>query len=377
MNISKKALALHKKLGGKIAVVGKMTVKNRADLSLVYTPGVADVALYLSKNPKETRNYTAKKNLVAIVSDGSAVLGLGNIGPEGAIPVMEGKALLFKQFADVDAFPIVLATQDVDEIVETVKRIAPMFGGVNMEDISAPRCFEIEERLKRELSIPVMHDDQHGTAIVVLAGLLNACKVVGKDMKKMKVVISGAGAAGVAVAKLLKLSGVSQIIMLDRNGIIYAERGELPGYKRDLAKWTNPKRVTGGFREALTGADVLIGVSGPNTVGVDDIKAMAKKAIVFSLANPTPEIMPEEAKRGGAAVIATGRSDYPNQVNNSLVFPGIFRGALDHQVPSITDEMKLRAAKNLAGLIKKPTADCIIPDMFDKRAVKAVSSAVK
>jgi len=270
----------------------------------------------------------------------------------------------------------VLATQDVDEIVETVKRIAPMFGGVNMEDISAPRCFEIEERLKRELSIPVMHDDQHGTAIVVLAGLLNACKVVGKDMKKMKVVISGAGAAGVAVAKLLKLSGVSQIIMLDRNGIIYAERGELPGYKRDLAKWTNPKRVTGGFREALTGADVLIGVSGPNTVSVDDIKAMAKKAIVFSLANPTPEIMPEEAKRGGAAVIATGRSDYPNQVNNSLVFPGIFRGALDHQVPSITDEMKLRAAKNLAGLIKKPTADCIIPDMFDKRAVKAVASAV-
>ena len=376
MNISKKALALHKKLGGKIAVVGKMTVKNRADLSLVYTPGVADVALYLSKNPKETRNYTAKKNLVAIVSDGSAVLGLGNIGPEGAIPVMEGKALLFKQFADVDAFPIVLATQDVDEIVETVKRIAPMFGGVNMEDISAPRCFEIEERLKRELSIPVMHDDQHGTAIVVLAGLLNACKVVGKDLKKMKVVISGAGAAGVAVAKLLKLSGVSQIIMLDRNGIIYAERGELPGYKRDLAKWTNPKRVTGGFREALTGADVLIGVSGPNTVSVDDIKAMAKKAIVFSLANPTPEIMPEEAKRGGAAVIATGRSDYPNQVNNSLVFPGIFRGALDHQVPSITDEMKLRAAKNLAGLIKKPTADCIIPDMFDKRAVKAVASAV-
>ena len=377
LSIGDKALALHKKLGGKIEVVGKMTVKNRADLSLVYTPGVADVSMYLAKNPKETRNYTAKKNLVAIVSDGSAVLGLGNIGPEGAIPVMEGKALLFKQFANVDAFPIVLATQDVDEIVETVKRIAPMFGGVNMEDISAPRCFEIEERLKRELSIPVMHDDQHGTAIVVLAGLLNACKVVGKDLKKMKVVISGAGAAGVAVAKLLKLSGVSQIIMLDRNGIIYAERGELPGYKRDLAKWTNPKRVTGGFREALTGADVLIGVSGPNTVSVDDIKAMAKKAIVFSLANPTPEIMPEEAKRGGAAVIATGRSDYPNQVNNSLVFPGIFRGALDHQVPSITDEMKLRAAKNLAGLIKKPTADCIIPDMFDKRAVKAVSSAVK
>ena len=373
----RKAIALHKKLQGKIRITPAAPIKNRADMALVYTPGVAAVSLLVAKTPKLARDYTIKGRMIAVISDGSAVLGLGNIGALGALPVMEGKAALFKSFANVDAFPIVLDTQDVDEIVETVVRIAPAFGGINLEDFSAPRCFEIEDRLKERLSIPVMHDDQHGTAIVVLAGLINAATVVGKKLTTLRVVVSGAGAAGTAIAKLLYKAGIKDIIVLDSKGIIHASRFGLSGYKTELARMTNPRNVEGGLEEALLGADVIIGVSGPGLMGATQVALMAPKAIVFALANPTPEIMPEEAKKGGAAVIATGRSDYPNQINNSLVFPGVFRGALDHKVTKITDEMKLKAAKQLAALVKKPTAAKIIPDPFDKGIVEAVSKAIR
>jgi malate dehydrogenase (oxaloacetate-decarboxylating) len=315
--------------------------------------------------------------MVAVVSDGSAVLGLGNIGALGALPVMEGKAALFKTFADVDAVPIVLDTQDPEKIIETVLHIAPAFGGINLEDIAAPKCFEIENRLIEELNIPVMHDDQHGTAVVVLAGLINAFKVVGKKIETARIVISGAGAAGTAVANLLRAAGAGNIIVLDSKGIIFEGRNDLTRHKIELASFTNPNNVQGGLIEALQDADVLIGVSGPGLATSADIARMAKKAIVFALANPTPEIMPDEAKKGGAMVIATGRSDFPNQINNSLAFPGIFRGALDHKVSKITKEMKLNAAKTIAGLIKKPTATSIVPDMFDKRVAKAVAKVIK
>ena len=303
------------------------------------------------------------------------MLGLGNIGPYGALPVMEGKCALFKTFAGVDAFPIVLDTQDPEEIIETVMRIAPVFGGINLEDIAAPNCFYIEEELKRRLDIPVMHDDQHGTAIVILAALINAAKVVKKDFKKLKVVISGAGAAGTASAKLLLKAGIKDILLLDRKGIIDQTRHE--PHKKALAAATNPRRVRGGLPEALRGADVLIGVSGPGLATAVDIKRMAKRAIVFAMANPTPEITPEEAKKGGAAVVGTGRSDFPNQINNSLVFPGIFRGALDNRVRKITDAMKIRAAQNLAALIKKPAAGHIVPGPFDKGVAAAVAKAIR
>jgi malate dehydrogenase (oxaloacetate-decarboxylating) len=371
----KKALALHKKLKGKIRVVPTLPVRNRKDLALVYTPGVAAVSSYVAKNPQEAREYTIKGRMVAVISDGSAVLGLGNIGALGALPVMEGKCALFKTFADVDAVPIVLDTQDADEIVETVLRIAPAFGGINLEDIAAPKCFEIEQRIIESLDIPVMHDDQHGTAVVVLAGLLNALKVVGKKIEKVQVVISGAGAAGHAVAVLLRAAGARNIIVLDSKGIIDTTRPE--PHKRELADFTNPQKKTGGLREALEGADVLIGVSGPGLANAEDIKLMNSKAIVFALANPNPEIMPDEAKKGGAAVIATGRSDFPNQINNSLAFPGIFRGALDHKVSKITEQMKLNAAHAIAALVKKPTANKIVPDMFDKKVAKAVAKVIK
>ena len=374
---SKPALALHKKLKGKIRVVPAAPVRNRKDLALVYTPGVAAVSSLVAKEPHLAREYTGKGRMIAVISDGSAVLGLGNIGALGALPVMEGKCALFKTFADVDAIPLVLDTQDPEKIIETILRIAPAFGGINLEDISAPKCFEIEQRIIDELNIPVMHDDQHGTAVVVLAALMNALKVVGKKMAGAKVVISGAGAAGFAVAKLLHASGVQDIVVLDSKGIIVEGRSDLTRHKIELATFTNPRSLTGGLRDALTGADVLIGVSGPGLATAADIKLMNKKAIVFALANPTPEIMPDEAKKGGAAVIGTGRSDFPNQINNSLAFPGIFRGALDNKVAKITEKHKVAAAKAIAGLVPKPTANKIVPDMFDKRVAKAVARVIR
>ena len=373
-DVAQQALALHKKLGGKIRIMPAAPVRNRADLSLVYTPGVAAVSSYVAKHKNEAREYTIKGRMVAVISDGSAVLGLGNIGALGALPVMEGKCALFKTFAGVDAFPIVLDTQDTEKIIEAVLAIAPAFGGINLEDIGAPKCFEIERRVSEALDIPVMHDDQHGTAVVVLAGMINALKVVGKKIATAKFVILGAGAAGTATAKLLHVAGAKNIVVLDSKGIVDSKRPE--PHKRLLATF-NTKGVKGGLREALTGADVLLGVSGPNLVKAEDIRLMAKKAIVFAMANPTPEIMPDEAKRGGAMVIGTGRSDFPNQINNSLAFPGIFRGALDHRVTKITDEMKVKAAKAIAALVKKPTANCVIPDMFDKRAPIAVARVIR
>ncbi len=372
----KKALALHKKLKGKIRIVPTVPVRNRKDLSLVYTPGVAAVSSYVAKHPKEARDYTMKGRMVAIISDGSAVLGLGNIGALGALPVMEGKAALFKTFADVDAVPLVLDTQDADEIVDTVLRIAPAFGGINLEDIAAPKCFDIEKRIIEALDIPVMHDDQHGTAVVVLAGLLNAAKVVGKKFADMRIAISGAGAAGIAVAKLLYAAGNKHIIVFDTKGAIYEGRDGLTPVKTELASFTNSPAFKGTLAE-FGGADVFIGVSGPNTIDASFVKRMNEGAIVFALANPTPEIMPDAAKKGGAKVIATGRSDFPNQINNSLAFPGIFRGALDHKVTKITTQMKLNAAKAIAGLVKKPTAQKIVPDMFDKRVAKAVAKVIR
>ncbi len=381
----KKAVALHKKLGGKIVIESAMKVKSRAELSLVYTPGVAAVSSLiagLAKSPKPkaeqaklAQQYTIKSKMIAVISDGSAVLGLGNIGPYGALPVMEGKAALFKTFANVDAFPITLDTQNVDEIVETVVRIAPAFGGINLEDFKAPECFEIEDRIKAALDIPVMHDDQHGTAIAVLAALINAAKVVKKDVKKLKVVVSGAGAAGTAITKLLHKAGIADIIVIDSKGIIDDSRKE--PHKQELAKITNPRGIEGGLVDALLGADVLLGVSGPGLLGAKEVSMMAQKAIVFAMANPAPEISPEEAKRGGAAVVGTGRSDYPNQINNSLVFPGVFRGALDNKVTKITDDMKLKAARNLAALVKKPTADKIVPGAFEKGITQAVAKAIR
>jgi len=373
----KLALARHKKLRGKLEVVSKAKLKDRDDWSTFYTPGVAAVSSYLAKHPKEAREYTIKRNSVAVVSDGSAVLGLGNIGAFGALPVMEGKCAIFKEMAGVDAFPIVLDTQDTEEIIKTVKNIAPVFGGINLEDIAAPRCFEIEERLKKELSIPVMHDDQHGTAIVVLAGLINAAKVVKKDLKKMRVVIVGAGAAGRAVALLLLKYGVKDIILVDSAGAIESSRSGMAPYKRELAKMTNPRSIKGSLASAAAGADALIGVSGPGTIAPGHVESMNERAIVFALANPLPEIMPEDAKRAGAAVVATGRSDFPNQVNNSLAFPGVFRGALDRGVREITDNMKLRAAKKLASLVKKPTTQNIIPSVMQKGLVQAVAGAIR
>ena len=376
-NIGKGSLQIHKKLEGKIAVQSKASLRTRADLSLFYTPGVGAVSSYIAKHKKELRNYTIKRNTVAIISDGSAVLGLGNIGPEGALPVMEGKAMIFKEFAGIDAFPIVLATQEVDEIVATVKNVAPVFGGINLEDISAPRCFEIEARLKKGLDIPVMHDDQHGTAIVVLAALINAFRVVKKDIRRSTVVIAGAGAAGTAVGKLLHRYGVGELVLFDSKGILGIHRHDLTPMKKELVKISNRRHLQGAVEVALADADAVVGVSGPNTITEAHIQLMAKRPIVFALANPVPEIMPNLAHHAGAAVVASGRSDFPNQVNNALAFPGIFRGALDHGVRQITDEMKLKAAKALAGIIKKPTAEKIIPSVFDKKVVRAVANAIR
>lgn len=364
------------KQGARIETRARVPLKEKKDFSLWYTPGVGAASTHLAKHPKDARNMSVKKNSVAVISDGSAVLGLGNIGPYGALPVMEGKALIFKSRADIDAWPIVLSTQDPDEIVRTVQAIAPAFGGINLEDIAAPQCFDIEKRLVESLDIPVMHDDQHGTAIVVLAGLMNAARVVKKDLKRLKIVISGAGAAGTAVAKLLLTAGAKDIILLDRKGAIFKGRDGLSAHKAELAELTNPRGEAGGLEEAMRGADAFIGVSGGGLLHADHIARMAPRAIVFALANPDPEILPEAAKKAGAAVVATGRSDFPNQINNALVFPGIFRGALDKGVKKITDPMKLRAAKALAALVARPTKERIIPDILHPRIVKTVAEAM-
>lgn len=373
----KKILAAFKKAGARIETKGRVKLKSKEDFSLYYTPGVGVPSEHLAAHPEQARDYSIKKNSVAVISDGSAVLGLGNIGPYGALPVMEGKALIFKDMAGVDAWPIVLDTQDPDEIIRTVKAIAPGFGGINLEDIKAPECFVIEKALIESLNIPVMHDDQHGTAIVALAGLMNAANVVRKPLKRLKVVVSGAGAAGTAVAKILVSAGIEDVIVLDRGGAIYNGRPDLNAHKQELAALTNPRLVVGTLEDALEDADVFIGVSGRGLLTKDHITRMNSKPIIFALANPVPEILPDEAYAAGAAVVATGRSDFPNQVNNALVFPGMFRGALDRGVTRITEETKLRAAKALAALVPSPTSKKILPDIFDKRVVPAVAKAVR
>jgi malate dehydrogenase (oxaloacetate-decarboxylating) len=371
------SIQLSKKLGGKIEVKSKKKLTKRT-LPILYTPGVADVSKMVAKNRKLAYEYTIKKNSVAVVSDGSAVLGLGNIGAEAALPVMEGKCLLFKELASVDAFPIVLATQNTEEIIKIVKAIAPTFGGINLEDISAPRCFEIEERLRKELDIPIFHDDQHGTAIVVLAGLINALKVVKKDIKKIKIVISGAGAAGIAIAKLLIKYGAKDIILADSRGIIYEKRkAGMNMAKTEIAHLTNHKLLNGTIHDAIIRADVFVGVSAPNILKSEDIKKMNEKPVIFAMSNPVPEISIKEAKKGGAYIIATGSSKYPNQINNVLVFPGIFRGVLDTRIKRIAEKHKIKAAKAIAGLVKNPDCGKIVPEALDFRVAKAVAGVFK
>ncbi len=376
-NLRREALDAHKKYKGKLSVVSKVPLKSVNDMNLFYTPGVAEPCKEIAKRPDDSFKYTSRGHTIAVVTDGSAVLGLGNIGAVAGLPVMEGKCALFKEFGGVDAFPICLDTQNVDEIVSIVRAISGSFGGINLEDISAPRCFEVEERLIRELDIPVFHDDQHGTAIVCLAGLINALKVVGKTAGKVKVVISGAGAAGIAITKLMLKYGFKNICLVDSRGSIYAGRPGLNKYKKELAKVTNKKKVKGGLGDVLNGADIFIGVSCPNVATKEMIKSMADDPIVFAMSNPDPEISVKDAKAGGARVIATGRSDFPNQINNVLVFPGIFKGALAVRAKNITDKMKLVAAKTLAGLVKKPTANRIIPGVFDKGVADVIAKAIK
>ena len=378
MDFNELALKMHEENHGKISVISKVKVENRDDLSTAYTPGVAEPCRKIHANEDDVYRYTAKGNLIAVVSDGTAVLGLGDIGPKAAMPVMEGKAILFKTFAGIDAFPICLDTKSVDEIVNTVKCLAPTFGGINLEDISAPRCFEIEARLRKELDIPVFHDDQHGTAIVVAAGLLNAVKLVGKKIEDVKIVINGAGSAGISIAKLLLQFGVGDIVLVDKAGALAKGQGWMNPAQAAIAECTNHDNQTGSLVDVIKGKDIFIGVSGPNVLTAEMVSTMAKDAIVFAMANPTPEIMPEEAKKGGARVVATGRSDYPNQINNVLVFPGIFRGALDVRASDITERMKIAAAKAIASIIKDDelTEEYIIPGAFDKRVVEVVAKAV-
>ncbi len=381
-NYSKESLELHKKYKGKIGIRLKMPVTTKDDLSMVYSPGVAAPCEAIRDNPEAVYTYTIKSNTVAVVSDGTAVLGLGNIGAAAAIPVMEGKCMLFKKFADIDAFPICLDTQNADEIIRTVRLIAPIFGGINLEDISAPRCFIIEEALQ-DLGIPVFHDDQHGTAVVALAALLNASKVVKKNLNDMKIVINGAGSAGIAIAKLLKGYGVKKpkvkvfdLILCDRKGAIHKGRKDLTIHKEETLKFTNRYHRSGSIHEVLKDADVFIGVSEAGLLNAADIRTMAKDAIVFAMANPNPEISPEEAYEGGAAIFGTGRSDLPNQVNNVLGFPGIFRGALDARAPRISTEMKMAAAFAIAKCLKNPDREHIIPSSLDKKVTRAVAKAV-
>lgn len=376
--VYERSLELHEKNHGKVEVISKVKVENREDLSLAYTPGVAEPCRKIHANPDDVYKYTAKGNLVAVVSDGTAVLGLGDIGPLAGMPVMEGKSILFKEFANVDAFPICLDTKDVDEIVETVKRIAPCFGGINLEDISAPRCFEVEARLKKELDIPVFHDDQHGTAIVVCAGLINALKVVGKKMEDIRVVINGAGSAGISICKLILQFGVGDVVLVDRQGALCPGEEWMNPAQKAMAEVTNKDHQRGLLAEIIKDKDVFIGVSAPNLVTAEMVKAMAKDPIIFAMANPTPEIMPDVAKAGGARVVATGRSDFPNQINNVLVFPGIFRGALDVRATDITEEMKLAASRAIASLItpEELNEEYIIPSPFDKRVCSVVAKEV-
>lgn len=379
-DVYERALELHEKNKGKLSVVSKVKVGNREDLSLAYSPGVAEPCRKIASNKEDVYKYTGKGNLVAVVTDGTAVLGLGDIGPEAALPVMEGKCVLFKEFGDVDAIPICLDTKDPEEIIRTVKLIAPGLGGINLEDISAPRCIEIETRLKEELDIPVFHDDQHGTAIVVAAGLINALKVVNKKIGDIKVVVNGAGAAGSSIIKLIKKLGAKEIIAVDKVGIL--RRSDKDSYdfsKKELSEITNSQDISGGLAEAIVGADVFVGVSAPNVLTKDMVRTMNKDAIIFAMANPTPEIMPEDALEAGAVIVGTGRSDYPNQINNVLVFPGLFKGALRAKSKKITEEMKIAAAEGLASLIKDEELrkDYIIPDPFDKRVAEAVACAVE
>lgn len=378
MDYAKESLRLHGQWKGKIEVVAAVPVETREDLSLAYTPGVAQPCIEINKDVNKSYDLTRRHNLCAVVTDGSAVLGLGDIGPEAGMPVMEGKCVLFKAFGDVDAFPLCVKSKDVDEIVNTVYMISGSFGGVNLEDISAPRCFEIERKLKEKCDIPIFHDDQHGTAIVTLAGLTNALKVVGKKKEDVKVVTSGAGAAAISIVKLLLSAGFRNIIMTDRAGAIYAGREKLNWIKEEMAQVTNLQKETGSLADVIVGADVFIGVSAPGTLTTEMVKTMNKDAIVFACANPTPEIFPEDAKAGGARVVSTGRSDYPNQVNNVLAFPGIFRGTFDVRASDINEEMKMAAAEALAGLIsdEERCEDYIIPAAFDPRVGPAVAKAV-
>lgn len=379
MTTAEKALQLHQEWNGKIVTTAKCAVNDAADLALAYTPGVAEPCKVIAEHPETVYDYTIKSNTVAVVSDGSAVLGLGNIGPAAAMPVMEGKAVLFKQFGGVNAFPICLDTQDTEEIIETVVRIAPAFGGINLEDISAPRCFEIEARLKERLSIPVFHDDQHGTAIVVLAGLINALKVVGKQKENCRVIVNGAGSAGIAIAKLLLTYGFHNLILCDKQGILAKDTPGMNWMQTQMTEVTNPENLTGSLADAMRGADIFIGVSAPNVVTEEMAASMAPDAILFANANPVPEIMPDVAKKAGVRVVGTGRSDFPNQINNVLVFPGIFRGALESRASQITEEMKLTAAIALAGLVSKEELceEHIIPAVFDPRVADVVSAAVR
>lgn len=379
MTINEKALELHEKWNGKLDTVSKVQVKTREDLALAYTPGVAEPCKVIAEDPETAYRYTIKSNTVAVVSDGSAVLGLGNIGPLAAMPVMEGKAVLFKEFGGINAFPICLDTQDTEEIIETVVRIAPAFGGINLEDISAPRCFEIEERLKKLLNIPVFHDDQHGTAIVVLAGIINALKVTGKKKEDCRVVVNGAGSAGVAITKLLLNYGFPHITMCDKTGILCKGMEGLNWMQEKMVEVTNLEHKTGTLADALKGADIFVGVSAPGIVSQEMVASMNKDSILFAMANPVPEIMPDLAKAAGARVVGTGRSDFPNQVNNVLIFPGIFRGALEGRATAITEEMKLAAANAIAALVddSELSDENILPAAFDPRVADAVSKAVK
>lgn len=376
-NIGEESIKYHRKYHGKIGTELKSPIEDKSDLSVAYTPGVAAVSSFLANHPEKANELSLKGNTIAVVSDGSSVLGLGNIGPFGALPVMEGKAALFKKFGGVDAFPICLDTQDNEEIIKIVKAIAPNFGGINLEDIASPRCFEIERRLVEELNIPIMHDDQHGTALVVLAALINAIKVVNKKASEVKIVINGAGAAGLSVTELLYQYGFTNIIVCDTQGAINKYRKDLNIEKQRVADYTNKSDFSGPMIEAIRNADVFIGVSKGELLTSADVSQMNKDAIVFAMANPTPEIMPDEAKKGGARVTATGRSDLGNQINNVLAFPGIFRGALDNKVKRITNKMLIQSAKNLANLIKNPTAENILPSAFDKNVVLAVAKGIK
>lgn len=379
MTVNEKALKLHEEWNGKLEIVSKTPVKSREDLSLAYTPGVAEPCKVIAATPEAAYKYTIKSNTVAVVSDGSAVLGLGNIGPLAAMPVMEGKAVLFKEFGGVNAVPICLDTQDTEEIIKTVTYLAPAFGGINLEDISAPRCFEIEERLKEILNIPVFHDDQHGTAIVVLAGIINGLKVVGKKKEDCKVVVNGAGSAGVAITRLLLTYGFQNVIMCDKVGIVDKTTEGLNWMQQKMAEITNPNHETGSLANALKGADIFVGVSAPNIVTPEMVSSMNKDSILFAMANPVPEIMPDVAKAAGAKVVGTGRSDFPNQVNNVVAFPGIFKGALEGRASQITEEMKLAAAFAIAGLVpdEELNEDNIMPEAFNPKVAEVVAEAVK